>query len=303
MNSPLRIGLIGLDTSHVSTFTKILNDPSNNCHVPGAKVTVAFPGGSDDFELSYSRVDGFTKELRDDWGVQMVDSCAQVAEAADLVIITSVDGRTHLDQFKQIVSFGKPTFIDKPMAVCSEHAREIYRLADEAGVAVMSSSSWRYVPGLLAALSAEKLEELGPVTGCDVFGPMALEPTQPGLYWYGIHAVEVAMRIMGPGCRQVQTNTNDNTDIVTATWSDGRVATIRGNRNMHRAFGATLHHVKGFQYADMTAREQGYAGMLKAIVTTLPTGRPDVPAEQVIEVIRLIEAANESRESGAVVAL
>ena len=302
MNSPLRIGMIGLDTSHAPTFTKLLNDPANENHVPGGKVVVAFPAGSDDFELSYSRVDGYTKELRDDLGVQMVDSCAKVAEAADLVFITSVDGRTHLDQFKQIVSFGKPTFIDKPMAVCSEHAREIYRLADEAGVAVMSCSSLRYTPGLLEALGEQKLDELGPVVGCDAFGPMAIEPTQPGLYWYGIHTVDIVMRVMGVGCAKVQADTNENADVVTATWSDGRVATIRGNRNAHNAFGVTLHHARGFQYVDMPVGP-AYAAMVTAIVSSLSAGKPDVPAEQAAEVIRLIEAANESRESGAVVTL
>jgi hypothetical protein len=33
----LRVGLIGLDTSHVIAFTRALNDPKNKDHVPGAK--------------------------------------------------------------------------------------------------------------------------------------------------------------------------------------------------------------------------------------------------------------------------
>ncbi|MFM9030391.1 MAG: gfo/Idh/MocA family oxidoreductase, partial [Opitutaceae bacterium] len=31
-----RVGLIGLDTSHVIAFTKTLNDPAAKDHVPGA---------------------------------------------------------------------------------------------------------------------------------------------------------------------------------------------------------------------------------------------------------------------------
>ena len=303
MSASLRIGLIGLDTSHVVAFTKLLNDPSNEHHIPNGKVVVAFPGGSDDFELSYSRVEGFTNELRDDYQVKIVDDCEQVAAASDMVFITSVDGRVHLEQFKQIVSHGKPTFIDKPLAVCSEHAREIFRLAEDAGVPLMSSSSLRYMDGLAVALSAEKLAELGSVRGCDAFGPMAIEPTQPGLYWYGIHTVDMVERVMGPGCERVQTDTNDNADVVTATWSDGRVATVRGNRNTHSSFGITLHHEKGFQHVDMAAGRPGYAAMLAAVFDSLPNGTPDVPPEQAIEVIRLIEAANQSRDSGAVVKL
>ena len=111
------------------------------------------------------------------------------------------------------------------------------------------------------------------------------------------------MRVLGPGCRQVQTGTNANTDVVTATWSDGRVATVRGLRQAHHSFGLTIHHEKGFQYVDMAAGRPGYAGLLAAIFDTLPAGAPDVPPVQTLEVIRLIEAANESRESGAVVAL
>jgi hypothetical protein len=38
---PLRLGLIGLDTSHVVEFTQILNDPTRPDHVPGARVVAA----------------------------------------------------------------------------------------------------------------------------------------------------------------------------------------------------------------------------------------------------------------------
>jgi hypothetical protein len=34
----LKLGIIGLDTSHVTAFTKILNDSSDPKHVPGGKV-------------------------------------------------------------------------------------------------------------------------------------------------------------------------------------------------------------------------------------------------------------------------
>ena len=53
--------------------------------------TIAFPGGSSDFELSNSRVAGFTNELRDDYGVEIVDSPEAVAERCDLLFIESVD--------------------------------------------------------------------------------------------------------------------------------------------------------------------------------------------------------------------
>ena len=74
MASFIRVGMVGLDTSHCPTFTRLLNDENDVYHVPGAKVVGAFPGGSTAFSLSYSRVEGFTEQLREGFGVTMYDS-------------------------------------------------------------------------------------------------------------------------------------------------------------------------------------------------------------------------------------
>ncbi len=55
---PIRIGLIGLDTSHVIAFTKVLNDPTTKGHVKGDNVVTTYKGGSADIESSSSRVEG-----------------------------------------------------------------------------------------------------------------------------------------------------------------------------------------------------------------------------------------------------
>lgn len=298
MSTPLRIGIIGLDTSHVIAFSQIFNDPKNAHHLSSGRIAVAFPGGSPDFPLSINRVEGYTKQLRDDFGVKIVDDCASVAKECDLVMIESVDGRVHLDQFKQTLAFKKPTYIDKPLAVCSDEAREIFRLAKQNGIPLMSASSLRYADGVVNARDPRKQQELGAIRGCDVFGPMEIEPTQPGLYWYGIHSVEMMVAIMGAGCQQVQTDMNANADIVTATWGDGRVAVLRGNRKAHSSFGAVVHHEKAHQYVDAAAGRPKYVNLLDAIMRSLPQGHSDIPEQETLDIIRLIEAANESRENG-----
>src|SRR5256885_8012711 len=74
----LRIGMIGLDTSHVTAFTALLNDPKAPNHVSGAKVVAAFKGGSPDIESSWSRVDGYTTEMRETYGVKIYDSIEEM---------------------------------------------------------------------------------------------------------------------------------------------------------------------------------------------------------------------------------
>src|SRR5947207_802419 len=155
--SDLKIGLVGLDTSHVLAFTKCFNKPGDAEHVPGGRVVCAFPGGSKDFETSIGRVDKFTATVRDDFGVQILDKPEAVADAVDLLFITAVDGRTHLDYVRKTIAARRPTFIDKPFAVNSADAKEMFKLAEQHGVPMMSCSSLRYAQSLTEALADDAL--------------------------------------------------------------------------------------------------------------------------------------------------
>ena len=43
MSKPLTIGLVGLDTSHVTAFAKLLHDANDPAHIPGARIVAGFP--------------------------------------------------------------------------------------------------------------------------------------------------------------------------------------------------------------------------------------------------------------------
>lgn len=299
--SELRIGMIGLDTSHCIAFTKLLNDPSNEFHVPGGKVVVAYPGGSPDFELSASRVEGYTKDLNENYGVKIVDSPEAVAEESDAILLESVDGRVHLEQFSRIASYGKPVFIDKPFAVSSADAKEIVALAKKNNVPLLSSSALRYAEGLSERLNDDAL---GDIISADTFGPMAIVPTQPGFFWYGIHSVEMIFAALGKGCVSVRTISSEDHDVIVGEWADGRIGTVRGNRKGNNKFGGTIHREKGSSFVDVYANPKPYyASLLERVMKLFQNGEEDIDIEETLEVIRFIEAANESRETGKVVKL
>ncbi|MEF3306969.1 Gfo/Idh/MocA family protein [Paenibacillus sp. GYB003] len=301
MSNALKIGIIGLDTSHVTAFTQLLNDSAHTYHVPGGKVVVAYPGGSPDFELSISRVQGFTDKLRDEYGVQIVDSVEQVAQQSDAILLESVDGRVHLEQFAKIAPYGKPVFIDKPLAVTSEHAKQIAELAAKHGVAVMSTSALRFAEGLTEVLASG---EKGAIIGADAYGPMAIQPTQPGYFWYGIHSVEMVFAVLGKDCVDVTVTTNDDHDVIVGRWADGRIATVRGNRKGNNSFGAVVHREKGSQFVDVYSHPKPYyASLLERIVPMFKGEGAAIDFAETIAVIRFIEAANESRINGKTVAL
>src|SRR5438445_3384415 len=86
----LRAGIIGLDTSHVVAFTKVLNNPKNEGDLAGVRVVAAFPGGSKDVPSSRDRVEGFTKQLRDQFNVEIVSSIEELVAKVDVVFLESV---------------------------------------------------------------------------------------------------------------------------------------------------------------------------------------------------------------------
>jgi len=133
----IRLGMIGLDTSHVTAFTKIINDPKNKT---GCRVVAAYPGGSPDIPASADRLEMFTNRMRDHFKVEIVSSIEELCQKVDGVLIESVDGRPHLKQARLVIAAGKPVFIDKPMAVSLADVMEIFQLAKENNVSCWSSS-------------------------------------------------------------------------------------------------------------------------------------------------------------------
>jgi len=224
-----RLGMIGLDTSHVIAFTRLINNPAKNY---GCKVVVGYAGGSPDIPSSADRVEKFTSQLRDKYGVEIVDTIEELCQKVDGVLLESVDGRPHLEQVRPVIAAKKPVFIDKPMAASLADVIEIFRLAKENNVPCWSSSSLRYSP---AIVELKENKTAGEVLGCDTFGPCSLEEHHPDLYWYGVHAAEMLFTVMGPGCKSVRRVQTDDYEHVVGVWKADASAHFEVSRQARKA--------------------------------------------------------------------
>lgn len=284
----IRLGMIGLDTSHVIAFTSYLNDPKNKT---GCRVVAGYPGGSPDFPASANRVDKFTQQLQEKFGLEIVDSIEELCQKVDGVMLESVDGRPHLEQAKLVIAAGKPLWVDKPVADDLADVIELFQLAKENNVPCWSSSAARFGEGVV---DARDNEELGQIVACDVFGSSSWAEKHPSLYLYGIHAVEPLFTVMGPGCETVQRTKTDGVDLVVGVWKGGRIGTFRDLRGGKTDF-TTIVYGKNKM---ITAKSSGYAPLLKQIVKFFQTGNPPVPSEETIEIYAFMSAADESHAQG-----
>jgi len=283
-----RLGIIGTDTSHVPVFTREFNDPTAPGFVPGFRVVAAYKGGSPDIPDSATRVDGFARQIHDTYGVPIVPDIATLCSMVDGVLLESGDGRKHLEQARQVIAAHKPLFIDKPLASTLADAREIARLASEAGVPWFSSSSLRY-SDLRSVKSPDN-------TGVSVWGPGPLEEHhQLSLSWYGIHAVEMLYAVMGTGCLTVTQTSSADSDVVVGVWKDGRIGVARVSRPY------SDYGVVAFRGRDVVVEHPvkvDYAALDARIGEFFRTGAPPVPNSETLEIFAFMDAAQRSKDSG-----
>jgi hypothetical protein len=297
MREDLRIGMIGCDTSHCIAFTKLLADKGDPHHVEGGRVVAVHPSFSADIETSRSRVEGYKAELSAKWGVEVVHSIEGLLTRCDAVLLESNDGRRHLPEVRPVIAARKPVFIDKPLTASLADAKEIARLANEAGTPCFSSSSLRFDANVRACLNDTGK---GRVIGCDAFSPCSLEPTNPGFYWYGVHGVEILYTFMGTGCRSVQCISTPGVDVAIGVWSDGRVGTMRGVRDGEKTYGATVTAEKKLLHVTYNTQIPIYAQLLRQIIPFFKGAPAPVPLSETVEIMAFVDAAwRSSQQNGA----
>jgi len=290
-SAEIRLGIIGTDTSHVTAFTKILNDAGSPDYLPGARVVAAYKGGSPDVESSFTRVDKFAEELRTKWKIELMGDIPALCRKVDGVLLESVDGRAHLEQAKAVIAAHKPLFIDKPLAATLEDAREIARLGKEANVPWFSASSLRFAEIALALKFPD-------ITGALVWGPGPLEPHHHlDLSWYAIHEVELLYTLMGRGCDEVTRVSTPDADVIVGKWKDGRLGTVRALRPYGK-FGAVVFRSDEKVNQSDPKSTDSYRPLLVEIVKFFETKQPPFPNEDTIEMFAFMDAAQRSKEAG-----
>ena len=301
MPEELRAGIIGCDTSHCIAFTKVMNNADDKAHVPGVRVVEAYPSVSEDIPSSVGRVDGFKKELAEKWDIAIVESIEALLEQVDVVLLESVDGRRHLSELKPVAEARKPVFIDKPFAASLDDAKKMVELIDKHKLPCFSGSSLRFDSNI-AALAADT-KACGKILGCDAFSPAHLDETNPGLFWYGIHGVEILYTIMGEGCQSVQCTSGPDGELAVGTWKDGRIGTMRGIRKGKGGYGAMVL-CENSPPINKQAAGDYYGRLVKAIVEFFKTGKPPLPISETLEICAFIDAAlRSSNEQGCDVTL
>ncbi len=284
----LRIGIIGLDTSHVSAFTKEFNRQPADPAMQNCRVVVAFPYGSRSIESSSSRIPKFIAEV-ESMGVAVVDSIDELLTRVDCVLLETNDGSMHLEQALKVFQAGKPVFIDKPLGSNLGEVVAIFRAAQHYQVPMFSSSSLRYSEDAQSI----RREKFGKVLGCNTYSPCTLEPSHVDLFWYGIHGVELLFTCMEKGCLSVRHTSTRDREVVVGIWDGERIGIFHGMRNGPHGYGGTVF---GEQATEPIGKYGGYRPLLVEIAKFFRTREVPINPAETIELYAFMQAAALSKQ-------
>ena len=294
MARDLRIGIIGLDSSHTVEFTRRFQAPDcpPDQRVAGVTVTRCMR-----FETPFqdrAGLDGRQQEL-EGWGVEVTEDFDTAVAGADAVLIEINDPNLHLEYVRRCAGLGVPLFLDKPLAQDLAAGLEIARIAAEHDLRVCSASSLRFAAGLQDACAA-----LPAPRHVTTFGPINRAAAGSSIVWYGVHAVEMLVRAIGRGASTVSTHRWGEDAVLVVEYADGRTGVVE--LFVGGGYGGVLR--SGHDVVPYTVDHAGiYPALLNELVPFLAGGASPVPLEDAVEVIAILDAAERSSQAGGAAAM
>jgi len=281
-----RIGAIGADSSHLPEFTKRINA----LNVQGktrCRVTHVFDPGQHDLADAPKWL-----KTAQDIGVATSPSLDELLASVDGVMVLAVNGNKHLALSLPSLQKGLPTYVDKPVTCDLSEARQLLEAALNGGARCYSASSLRFAPEVEAVRART---DLGKIVAIDAFGPGSLHPLMKGLFYYGVHTIELVDAIWGPGVRRVSAVHLEDRDLLDLDYHDGRYARLRLDRKASYTFGATVHGEKNV-HQFVVDFASVYSRLVEGMTHFFEGGRAPAELRDIVENIAVMEAGNTSME-------
>jgi hypothetical protein len=280
----IRLGLVGVNTSHADAFSRILNgSATDEPTVEGGRV-VAIWGSEEDGD----RVDELATRH---------DIPNRVATASDMIgsidAVLIVDdhggGESHAALARPFIEAGLPTFIDKPMTTNYRDAAELFELAESTGAPLLSCSALRFADELEPARA--DIERIGKLSSVISTGP-------GDWYYYGVHAVELLGTVAGTGAGTLHRHSFDQRDVAVISYPDGPTAIVQTLRDASYVFELVVYGEHGHLSIEVKDSLAFYSNTIREVVKMAETGKSPLTAVQTLEVLAILRAGEASGETG-----
>ncbi len=222
---------------------------------------------------------------------EVVDTPEDCTEGVDAVCIVDDGSCTQADYSIAAMEKGLPTYIDKPIALTGKRAKEIVDVAKRTGAPLMSASSLRFVPDIVN-LAAE-VPSLGNIS-------LATTICGNDLVYYGIHALETAYAVLGPGAVSCLNVGQEGRNVVRVRFENGRdlILMVCTRDYMQAGYQINVYGTGGWRSVQPNLDDL-YIYLLGQFLDMVRAGKKEVvPLDEIVEVIAVLEAGERSLAEG-----
>ena len=280
-----RLGIVGSDNSHAEAFAKLANldEGINGKRVDDVQVTHIY--GTDPAR---------TQEVATNAEIPtVVDDMQEMMGAVDGVAVVWRDGSLHREHTLPFLKAGIPVFVDKPLALTVADAQAMIDAAQAAKVGFTSFSTVRFATSLQEYLQYLTMK-CGTVLSGMCTGQVQVASEYGGVFFYGIHAVELMHTVFGYGCRSVTARRNNENVQVICALPDEKLVTLNLVGGGHRVpFHAAAFGSDGWGTHEVDTSTMYQNGM-QVFLQTLRTGTWPLTPEQLLEPVQILDAITRS---------
>lgn len=282
----IRIGILGTDNSHSIAFSRLFNVKGEKNHIAGARVVAI-----------YGLKDKRNREVAEMGEVPtIVKRPTDMLGMVDAAVVDFRHGGLHYKHARPFIEARIPTFIDKPFSISVAHARKMVELARRKRTPVTSLSTVRLGPPVENMKKAMK--KIGKVRAGILTGPGSSKSEYAGVFFYGVHCVELMLEVFGNKVHSVRAAGYDGSVIATVGYKNGAVVTLNVIDKARPPFDAIAFGAKGSAQYDRGGGFAGYYYGMKLFLKMIRTGKPPIPYNDLILSVRVLDAIQKSMDAG-----
>lgn len=277
----LKIGMVGAENSHTAAIAKVLNIDTK---VRGARATHV-----------WGETKAYARAAADKGQIPtIVARPEEMIGEVDAIVVDHRHGKFHLPAALPFLETKVPMFIDKPFCYRRAEGRKFLARARQLGVPVCSFST---LPKQAAFKDLQrKVARIGPIQTIVSTGPCDIKSKWGGIFFYGIHQVDMLLRLAGYDFNRVQivkgSGPNHAAHIL---FRSGTVATMNLiGPGARPAFHLSVIGEKGRVDETITMDDSPYLAGVKDFVRMFKTGKTDETEQTMLGPVAVLESLEKS---------
>ena len=216
-----KIAILGCENSHADSFLGFINNDKKFSDVEVIGI--------------YSNDKEAAKKLSERFNVKVLENFADAKDEADGVMVTARHGNHHLEYVKPYLEKGIPVFMDKPITISKDDAKEMAMLFKRYGNKFTGGSSLKLAP---MVKEMKERHEKSRDTDAKTIGGVVRAPLDPknlygDFYFYSQHLVEIICEVFGSYPKSIKAFEKNNHVSVVFRFNDFDVFGFYGASSSH----------------------------------------------------------------------